>query len=130
MNTDLDKISQITIYLKNSDKLADKVNEVALFNPLSKNASFDEESETLTQRKWTFHNHLPLTRRFILNIQTFFFHNLKLFIPDRRKTPEAKFKTTLSILLAQESLREYFLGTKEKRRQPTMSPPAPEMSGD
>lgn len=116
MNTDLDKISQISIYLKNSDKLADKVSEVALFNPLSKSASFDEESNPLTQRKWTFHSHLPLSRRFFLNIQTFCFHHLKLFIPSHRKTPEAKFKTALAILLAQESLREYFLGTLEKRK--------------
>lgn len=116
MSADLDKISQITIYLKSPSALAEKVNEVALFNPLSRKATFDEESETLSQRKWTFHHHLPILRRFILNIQSFFFHNLKLFIPLKRKTPEAKFKTALSILLAQESLREYFLGTDEKKQ--------------
>jgi hypothetical protein len=118
MSTILNKISQISIYLKGSEGLeheAEKVNEVVLFQPISKRASFDENSARLKARKWTFLSRLPLHRRLFLKIKTFFFHHLHLFISKERLSGEAKFKTVLAILLSQEELRDFFLGSRKSK---------------
>lgn len=111
-----DQISQITIYLKSPEKDAERVNEISLFGPLSLKSNFDEGSKTLQKRKWTFNSHLPLPRIFFLKIQTFFFHRFRNFLPLERISSDSKFRTTLAILLVQEELREFFLGTEQRKR--------------
>lgn len=110
-----DQISQITIYLKSPEKESERVNEIALFGPLSLKSNFDESSKTLAARKWTFNSHLPLPRLFFLKIQTFFFHTFKRFLPEERTSLGSKFRTVLAILLVQEELREFFLGSLSRK---------------
>src|SRR5437016_2156607 len=117
MSTVLDKISRNAIYLKGSKELEqeERINEVILFHPISKKALFDEKSPGLHHRKWTFFSECSVSRLIFLKVQTFFFHRMRLFIPEKRITNEAKFRTVLAILLAQEELREFFLGSEARR---------------
>lgn len=111
----LEEISQITIYLKKSDS-AEKVNEVALFQPLAKKARFNSDTHALQARKFSFLEALPFQKKVVLRIQSFFFHHFPKTIPEERKKPEAVVKTVVAILLAQESLREFFLSERSQRQ--------------
>lgn len=111
----LDKITQITIYLKGSQE--ERINEVALFAPLSLKASLDLESKSIRHRKWSFYERLSFPHRFFLKIQTFFFKRLHFLVPEERKTAESKFKTALAILLVQEELRDFFLSDPAQKKQ-------------
>lgn len=111
----LDAISHISIYLKEKGKIEERVNEVAIFQPLNKKASFNENNKVLQQRKWTFSSPLSFSSRCVLKLKQFFFKYFEFTVPLERKSNEAKFKTVLAILLAQESLRDFFLGTEEKK---------------
>lgn len=112
----IEDISQINIYFKDGDNTTEKVNEVAIFQPLEKKAHFDE-TKPVKERKWTFYDALPFHQKALVKVQTFFFHRFKRLIPPERRTPEAQFKTVLAILLVQEPLREYFLGSEKSQRQ-------------
>lgn len=109
----LDKISQISIYLKEEKE---RINEIALFQPLAQKSSFNEASKPINQRKWSYTYKLPFMRRLSLKVQSFLFKKAPMLIPSERLTSEAKFKTVLAILLAQEPLREFFF-SNEKRRE-------------
>ena len=105
------EISQISIYLQED---ANRINEVALFQPWVQKSQFNEEEEIATQ-KWHCTTHIPLFRRFFLKLQSFLFKHLPALIPAERLTPEAKFKTVLAMLLAQETARDFFLSTTKKQ---------------
>lgn len=106
----LEDILQITIYLKKGgDNTAERINEVALFKPLEKKARFNSETPHIKQRKWSFTDTLPLQKKALLKVQTFFLHHFPTLVRQERKSPEAIFKTVLALLLAQETLREFFL---------------------
>lgn len=109
----LEEISQISIYLKDE---TERINEIALFQPLAHKAEFDETSKPIHQRKWSFTHNLPFLQRVSLKVQTFLYKRIPLIIPEERLTKEAKFKTALSLLLAQESLREFFFANEKRRR--------------
>ena len=108
----MNEITQVSIYLKEQEE---RINEIALFNPLGRKSAFDEKAKPLQERKWCYTHNLPLVRRLGLKVQTFLFKHIPACIPDSRITKEAKFKTVLAILLAQEPLRDFFL-TDERRR--------------
>lgn len=108
----LEKISQISIYLKEEKE---RINEIALFQPLAQKSSFDEASKPIHQRKWSYTYELPFMRRLSLKIQSFLFKKAPILIPSERLTSEAKFKTVLAILLAQEPLREFFFSNVKRR---------------
>lgn len=108
----LEEISQISIYLKDE---TERINEIALFQPLARKAEFDESSKSIHQRKWSFTNNLPFLRRLALKVQTFLYKRVPMIIPEERLTKEAKFKTVLSLLLAQESLREFFFANEKRQ---------------
>lgn len=108
----LKEISQISIYLKDE---AERVNEVALFAPLQKNSRFDEESKPVRQRKWKYTQDLSIFQKIPLKIGQFLFKHIPVLIPRKRRSTEAKFKTVLAILLAQEPLREFFLHHPKRR---------------
>lgn len=116
MTAFLEDISQVTIYFKNGENPSDRVNEVALYQPLAKKPEIDESSHLLHQRKWSFDSSIPFSKKVILKIQTFFFQKIPRLISEERKTVEAKFKTVLAILLTQEILADFFL-QNEKERQ-------------
>jgi len=109
----LDEISQISIYLKDEKE---RINEIALFQPLARKTEFDEASKAIHQRKWSYTYKLPFMRRMSLKVQSFLFKKAPGLIPAERLTSEAKFKTVLALLLAQESLREFFFSS-EKRKE-------------
>lgn len=109
----LDQISQIAIYLKEEQE---RVNEIALFKPLALKAHFDGSIQPLQQRKWTYTYKLPLLKRISLKIQSFLFKRAPILIPSDRVTNEAKFKTVLTLLLGQESVKEFFLSKHERRK--------------
>lgn len=106
MNHSLKEISQISIYLK---KEAERINEVALLQPLSRASQFNEEERPIAQRRWTYTSNLSLFHRLSLKFQSFVFKHLPSLIPAERLTAEAKFKTVLALLLAQEGVRDFFL---------------------
>ncbi len=109
----LEEISQISIYLKEEQE---RINEIALFQPLSAHSGFDESSKPIQQRKWSYTSQLPFLRRLSLKVQSFLFRKVPRFIPAERSSAEAKFKTVLALLLAQESLREFFFSSEKKQR--------------
>ncbi|MCC5832144.1 MAG: hypothetical protein JJU12_03780 [Chlamydiales bacterium] len=94
----------------------ERINEIALFQPLAQKTSFDESSKPIHQRKWSYTHKLPFMRRLSLKVQSFLFKKIRFLIPTERLTCEAKFKTVLAILLAQEPLREFFF-SNDKRRE-------------
>lgn len=108
----LEEISQISIYIKDEKE---RVNEIALFHPLSRQLEFDEESKPVHQRKWSYTHKLPFLRRLTLKVQSFLFKKAPALIPTERLTSEAKFKTVIAILLAQEGLREFFFSNEKKK---------------
>lgn len=110
---DLKEIEQISIYLIEE---AERVNEVALFQPLMRKSQFNEESKPIAARKWRYTANLPFYRRILLKLQSLAFKHFPPLIPSDRLTPEAKFKTVLAILLAQESVRDYFLTNANRRK--------------
>ncbi len=112
MKEQLEEISQISIYLKEEQE---RVNEVALFQPLALKTAFDVTSKPINQRKWSYTQNLPLLRRLSLKVQSFLFKKAPFFVPKERLTEEAKFKTVLALLLAQESLRDFFFATEKRR---------------
>ena len=112
MNGQKKEISQITIYFK---ERGERLNEVSLFEPLAKRASFDEENKVVKERHFDFRQDIPLAKRFLLNIQTFLFQRLAKLIPKERCTVEASFKTVIAMLLVQEGLRDFFFGSAENQ---------------
>lgn len=108
----LEEISQISIYLKDEKE---RINEIALFQPLAPKSMFNETSKPINQRKWSYTYKLPFLRRLSLKIQSFLFKRMPVLIPADRLTSEAKFKTVLALLLAQESLREFFFSNERRR---------------
>lgn len=105
MNDLLKEITQISIYFKEA---AERVNEVALFQPLMRQSQFNEESKPIAARKWRYTTNIPFFRRLSLKLQSFLFKHLPPLIPSERLTPEAKFKTVLAMLLTQEEVRDFF----------------------
>jgi len=108
----LEEISQISICLKEEQE---RINEIALFQPLASKTSFDETSKAIHQRKWSYTYKLPFFRRLSLKVQSFLFKNASFLIPTERLTSEAKFKTVLALLLAQEPIREFFFANDKRR---------------
>lgn len=106
MNISLKEISQISIYLKGK---AERINEIALFQPLNHKTEFEEESKPIHQRRWSYTSNLPFFLRLSLKVQKFLFKRFPILIPKERATVEAKFKTVLALLLAQETIRDFFL---------------------
>jgi hypothetical protein len=116
MYKSLKEISQITIYLKEKDRVTERIHEVALFRPLDKKSTLGEEGKHLDQRSWTsYHNNVAMIQKIRIKVQTFLFQRFKHFIPPERRTPEAKFKTAVAILLSQEGLRDFFLNNERRR---------------
>lgn len=103
----LDNISQISIYIK--DDLEERVNEVALFKPFAEKRGL---SVKILKKRWKFTVHLPLSKRLLLNIRGFF---IRRFASPQRKTLEATFHTAIALLLEQETLLNFFLGTEKKK---------------
>ncbi len=62
------------------------------------------------------HFSAPVLQRFSLLFQRFIFKHLPSLIPRERITAEAKFKTVLALLLKQESVRDFFLSDRKKKR--------------
>jgi hypothetical protein len=112
MNQILGEITQISIYLKEK---AERINEVALFQPFVRNTEFNLESKPIAARRWRYTSNIPFFRRLSLKFQSFLFKYCPLLIPSERLTPEAKFKTVLAILLAQEEVRDFFLSDAQRR---------------
>lgn len=110
----LDNISQVSICLQEAQE---RVHEVALLHPLANTSSFDTNSKPVQQRVWNYLSPLSWTRRFQVKVHAFLFRSLPFFIPAARVTPEAKFKTVLALVLAQEELRDFFLSQEPRRRQ-------------
>ncbi len=117
MKENIKEIIQISLYFKDGNSLSERVNEVALFQPLKKETAFDTSAKPLQMRQWTFFSHLTKLKKLLLKVRIFFFEKFKVMIPPERRTPEAQFKTVLSILLAQESLRELFLSSPIQREK-------------
>ena len=109
----LDEISQISIYLKEEQE---RINEIALFQPLSQKIELDEASKPIRARKWSYTHKLPWIRRLSLKVQSFLFRKAPALIPAERLTNEAKFKTVLALLLAQEQLREFFFSNQKRKK--------------
>jgi len=114
MNSLSTEITQISIYLKEK---AERINEVALFQPLQRTSHFDEESKPITSRKWRYTSNMPFFRRISLKFQGFFFKYFPSLIPSERLTPEAKFKTILALLLVQEEMRDFFLNDIKRQKK-------------
>lgn len=112
MTLKLKEISQISIYIKDE---AQKVNEVALFQPLSKKNPFNAPLVSSPQRKWNYAENLSFLKRLTIKIQGFLFKHAPFLVPNGRNSPEAKFKTVLAMLLSQETLRDFFLGHSKQR---------------
>lgn len=112
MNELLSNITQISIYLKEE---ADRVNEIALFQPLMRKSNLTDTGKSISQRKWSHPSALPLFRRISLKFHRFLFKRIPSFIPYERLTPEAKFKTVLALLLTQENIRDFFLSDKKRK---------------
>jgi hypothetical protein len=108
----LKEITQISIYLKEE---AERVNEVAFFQPLLRKSQINEESKPIAARRWCYTSNIPFFPRLALKVQSFLFKRFPLFIPAERLTPEAKFKTILAMLLAQEEVREFFLSDLKRQ---------------
>lgn len=113
MSSFKEEISQISIYLKDENE---KVNEVALLNPLHVGCQFDTSEKTLSNRLWRFESDLSLKQKISIKIQAFLYKQIPQLIPPKRKTPEAKLKTVLALLLAQQDLRKRLLSTPSKRK--------------
>lgn len=111
MNKSLRQISQISIYIKDE---AEKINEIALFQPL--NHKLSKQSTATTERKWNKLEQLTFLKRLSLKIQKFLFQHAPFLIPTERQSKEAKFKTILAILLSQEALRDFFLRHPKQRQ--------------
>ncbi len=109
----LKEITQISIYLK---ERAERVNEVALFKPLTRSSAFDEAAKPVKSRKWRYTSNITFMQKVNLKFQSFIFKHLPQLVPSERLTKEAKFKTVLAMLLAQEEVRDFFL-SDFKRRQ-------------
>lgn len=116
MSPFLDEIAQVSIYFVNDQDQTERVNEVALYQPLAKNALLDESLPALQQRKWSFASTLPFSKRVALKITTFFFQKFPKLVQERRLTNEAKFKTVLALILSQESLADFFLENEAERK--------------
>ncbi|MEZ5314839.1 MAG: hypothetical protein R3E91_01305 [Chlamydiales bacterium] len=108
----LEQIFQISICLKEDDA---RINEIALFQPLTQKTCFDEESEAIHQRKWSYVHDLSFSSRLTLKIQSFLLKKMPFLIASKRLTNEAKYKTVLAILLSQDSLRDFFFSNEEKK---------------
>lgn len=115
MSSLLNEIEQITIYLKEA-RQSERVHEVVLFAPFYSEASH-EETRPLRARKWSHKPHLSFHNRAILALHQFFYHRLPFSVPQERKSGEAKLKTTLALLLTDGEVRDFFLGSEDKRRR-------------
>lgn len=108
MPGELDKISQITIYLKDSP-LEERVGEVALINPMAR------PLKDHRHHRWTHQKGLSPQARFFLGCRAFLLHHVKVLVSPSRKTAEALFKTAVANLLIHPHLQEFFLSTEEKK---------------
>lgn len=113
MNTTLKEISQISIYLKDE---VERVNEVALFQPLQQQAKFQENLKPLHSRKWSPSLALSFMEQLVIKFYHFIFKRIPSCIPSERLTSEAKFKTALALLLEQENIRDFFLSNPKRRK--------------
>lgn len=116
MPSDLETISHICLYLQDKNNINERINEISLFSPLLTKAPFEEKSPALIKRKWTVAHPLSILRRATLKIQRFAYKHISHLVPQERLTQDVKFKTALALLLSSAELREFFLGSYEKRR--------------
>lgn len=107
------EINQISIYLKENKQ---KVNEVSLAYPLRYGSEAQTEA-VLAKRTWNYNSPLPFLKKAGLKIQKLLCKYLPRYIPSDRLTAEAKFKTVLALLLAQEEVRDFFLHDPSRRKK-------------